>query len=180
MAVERFPVEYGHVMMFARAIGDPNPVYHDEEYAASTEVGGIIAPPTFVQASAQFNPDYGLRPHPGRPWHGSGRHPSGLRRDADPENTDTASSDSSGGERRPRSGGGSGLHAEQHYTYHRPLRVGDVLSARTSRGDSWEKDGRRGGKLVFSETITEYLDQDGEPVVTARSVGVRTERPVDT
>jgi acyl dehydratase len=176
MAVERFPVEYGHVMMFARAVGDPNPVYHDEAYAASTEVGGIIAPPTFVQASAQFNPDYGLRPKPGAPWHGSGRNPSGIR--------PRSGTDGDGGDRpsggRGGGGGGSGLHAEQHYTYHRPVRVGDVLTTRTRRGDTWEKEGRRAGKLVFSETITEYFDQDGDLVVTARSVGVRTERPVDT
>ena len=28
MAVERFPVEAGHIMLFARAIGDPNPAYY--------------------------------------------------------------------------------------------------------------------------------------------------------
>ena len=28
MTVERFPVEAGHIMLFARAIGDPNPEYH--------------------------------------------------------------------------------------------------------------------------------------------------------
>lgn len=33
MAVKRFPIEAGHVMMFARSIGDPNPVYFDETYA---------------------------------------------------------------------------------------------------------------------------------------------------
>ena len=33
------------------------------------------------------------------------------------------------------------------------------------------------GKLVFSEGVTEYRDQHGELVITARSVGVRTERP---
>ena len=27
MAVERFPVEAGHILMFARSIGDANPVY---------------------------------------------------------------------------------------------------------------------------------------------------------
>ena len=37
MAVDRFPVEAGHVMMFARAIGDPNPVYYDEEYARTPD-----------------------------------------------------------------------------------------------------------------------------------------------
>lgn len=161
MAVDRFPVEAGHVMMFARAVGDPNPIYADEAYAARTEVGHVVAPPTFVQASAQFDPDYPLRPKPGQPWFGSGREPSGVTRGA------------GGG------GGGGGLHAEQHYEYHRHVRPGDVLTATTREGSKWEKEGRRAGKLVFTETITEYRDQNGELVVTARGVGVRTERPVD-
>ena len=33
MAVDRFPVEGSHIMMFARAVGDPNKIYHDEDYA---------------------------------------------------------------------------------------------------------------------------------------------------
>jgi acyl dehydratase len=193
MAVERFPVEASHVLMFARAVGDPNPVYSDAEYAAASEVGGLIAPPTFVQASAQFDPDYGLRPKIGRPWFGSGRTPSGLQRPAAPAEPAAAESDSSsqsssasgsssesaGGRRRGGGGGGgTGLHAEQHYEYHRPLRVGDVLTATTSPGKRWEKQGRRAGVLVFSENITEYRDQHGELVVTARGVAVRTERAV--
>jgi acyl-coenzyme A thioesterase PaaI-like protein len=76
-------------------------------------------------------------------------------------------------------GGGGGLHAEQHYTYHRHPKAGDVLTATAKPGKTWEKEGRRSGKLVFSESVTEYRDQNGELVVTARSVGVRTERPVD-
>jgi hypothetical protein len=70
------------------------------------------------------------------------------------------------------------LHAEQHYEYHRPLRVGDVLSATVLPGKTWEKEGRRAGKLVFSETVIEFRDQSGDLVVTARGVGVRTEKPV--
>ena len=163
MAVKRFPVEAGHILMFARSIGDPNPVYEDEEQAEAGEVGGIIAPPTFVQASAQFDADYFLRPKIGQPWFGSGKEPTGIPR----------GSGGSGG------GGGGGLHAEQHYEYHRPLRAGDVLTATTTPGATWEKEGRRAGKLVFSESITEYRDQDGELVVTARGIGVRTERPVE-
>ena len=164
MAVKRFPVEAGHILMFARSIGDPNPVYEDEEHARGTEAGAIIAPPTFVQASAQFDPDYFLRPKPGQPWFGSGKEPTGVTREP-----------GSGG-----GGGGGGLHAEQHYEYHRPLRAGDVLTATTTPGTTWEKEGRRAGKLVFSESVTEYRDQDGELVVTARGIGVRTERPVES
>ena len=160
MTVDRFPVEASHIMMFARSVGDPNPIYYDAEHAQGTEPGGIIAPPTFAQASAQFDPDYGLRPKIGEPWFGSGREATGTPRGG------------GGG------GGGTGLHAEQHFEYHRQLRPGDVLSAKTRPGKSWEREGRRAGKLQFSETITEYFDQNGELVITARSVGVRTERVV--
>ena len=162
----RFPVEAGHILLFARAIGDPNPIYADADYAAGTEVGGVIAPPTFTMASAQFDDGYPLRPRIGEPWFGSGREPTGLK--------PGASSGGGGG------GGGTGLHAEQHFEYHRPLRAGDVLTHETRQGERWEKQGRKGGKLLFSEMITEFRDHNGELVVTARSVGVRTERVVET
>ena len=163
MAVEKFPIESGHVLMFARSIGDANKIYYDEDYAKGTETGGIPAPPTFVQASAQFDPDYFLRPKIGQEWFGSAKGPTGI----------TPKPDNGGG----GGGGGGGLHAEQQYVYHKPLRVGDVLSATTKPGKSWEKQGRRGGKLMFSESVTEYRDQSGELIVTATSLGVRTERP---
>ena len=158
MTVDRFPVEAGHIMLFARAIGDTNPAY----YGAMTGAATVPAPPTFVQSSAQFDPDYFLRPKPGEPWFGSGRNPTGVVR-----------AEGGGG------GGGGGLHAEQHYEYHRPLRAGDVLTASVRAGETWEKQGRRGGKLVFVESITEYRDESGELVVTARGVGVRTEKVVE-
>jgi acyl dehydratase len=164
VAVERFPVEEGAILLFARAVGDPNPIYSDAAHAATTEVGGLIGPPTFIQSSAQFDPDYPLRPKFGEPWFGSGRTPTGR-----PAGGETGSG---GGARR-----GTGLHAEQEYEYHRPVRPGDILTAETSQGKRWEKQGRS-GRLVFSETVTEYRDQKGELVVTARSVGVVTEAPV--
>ncbi len=163
MAVEHFPIEEGHVLCFARAIGDPNPAYVDRDLAAKSEVGGIIAPPTFVQASAQFDPGYPLRPHDGQPWFGSGGTPTGVQSAIEGGN-DTGTS------------GGSGLHAEQRYEYHRTLRVGDVLSAETKPGRTWQKQGRRAGALIFSEFVTEYRDAAGELVITATTVGVRTER----
>src|SRR5881394_2254920 len=107
MAIERFPIEAGHVLMFARAIGDPNPVYAD------ADVGVVPAPPTFVTASAQFDPDYPLRPKVGEPWFGSGREATGAKPTVP-----------SGGGGSEGGGGGTSLHAEQHYEYHRPLVVG--------------------------------------------------------
>ncbi len=157
MAVEKFPIEASHILMFARAIADDNPIY---------SAGDVIAPPTFTQASAQFDPDYFLRPKAGQPWFGSAKEPTGITR-------------RSGGGGGGGGGAAAGLHAEQHFEYHRHPRPGDVLSAETKPGRTWEKQGRRAGKLIFSESVTEYRDQNGELVVTARGVGVRTERPVD-
>jgi hypothetical protein len=159
MAVRTFPVEAGHIMMFARALGDENPIYHDPLHASGTDCGGIVAPPTFTVAGAQFDPDYYMRPHPNRPWFGSGRAP-----------TD--------GE-RPGAGQGTILHAEQHFEYHRPLLAGTVLTVETEPGRTWEKDSRRAGRLSFSETITRYRDPDGHLIVTARMVRVTTERAVE-
>ena len=158
MPAERFPVEGTHIMMFARSVGDTNEIYYDEEYAKGTEVGKIIAPPTFAQASAQFDPEYFLRPKIGEPWFGSGKNATGI--------TNPGKKDIS-----------SGLHAEQHFEYHRHIGPGDVLSATSKSGETWEKQGRRGGKLTFTESITEYRDQNDELVITARSIGVKTEKP---
>jgi hypothetical protein len=165
MASKTFPVEASHILMFARSVGDDNPVYSDPDYAKGTEAGGIIAPPTFPQASAQFDPNYGLRPKIGQPWFGSGKNPTGIVREA---------GGGGGG------GGGGGLHAEQHFEHHRHLKPGDVLTSETKPGKTWERESKRAGKLVFSESVTEYRDQNGELVITARGVGVRTERPVDS
>lgn len=148
--VVKMPIEATHIMMFGRSIGD----YSNE----TASVEDIVAPPTFLQSAAQFDPDYFLRLKPGVDWFGSGKNPSGV-------------------EGKPASSGG--LHAEQHFEFNRPIKPGDLLSVTVKDGDKWEKESKRAGKLLFSERITEYKDQSGELVCTARSVGVKTERPVD-
>jgi MaoC dehydratase-like protein len=141
MAARRFPVEAGHVLAFARALGAGDP-------PGGLPGPGDAAPPTFAIASEQFDLEYPLRPWPGTAWHGSGGD-AGLVTE-----------------------GAGGLHAEQHFTYHRPVRVGDVLVPSTRPGEAWEKQGRS-GRLRFRERITEFRDEAGRLVVTARSVSVR-------
>jgi len=158
MAKITFPVEATHIMMFARAIADDNPVYRDAEKAKASEVGGIVAPPTFTQAASQFDPNSGMRPKSGEKWFGSAKGPTGI-------------------EGKPASSGG--LHAEQHFEYFRPVRPGDVLTAESNPGKTWERESKRAGKLSFSETVTEFRDPAGALVVRVRSVSVKTERPVE-
>jgi hypothetical protein len=152
-----FPVEAGAVQQFARAIGDPNLIYHDEQFARTTDLGRVITPPTFTMAATQWEPVTRLRPVAGEPWWGSGREPSGV-----PPADD--------------GGDGVGLHAEQHFEYARHVGPGDVLTATEREGATWEREGRRGGHMRFTEVVTEYRDQLGELVITARRIGVRVER----
>ena len=51
-----------------------------------------------------------------------------------------------------------------------------MLHARGRKGETWEKQGRS-GTLKFTELITEYLDENDEVVITARTVAVLTEGP---
>jgi acyl dehydratase len=151
MAVERFPVEATHILMFARAIGDENPVYTDVGSAAAAEFGGVIAPPTFTMASSQFDPDAVLRPKLTEPWFGSAKEPTGV-----------AKRESTGR-----------LHAEQHFEYFRPVVAGEVLKATERDGSTWVKESKRGGSLTFEERYIDYTVVDtGELVVTARFVSV--------
>lgn len=157
MTVERFPVEASHILMFARAIGDENPVYTDPSSPEATEFGNVIAPPTFTMAGAQFDPDNVLLPKIGQPWFGSAKEPSGA------EITSTGR-----------------LHAEQHFEYHRPLVAGEVLTTVERAGTTWAKQSKRGGSLLFEEKFIDYLIAGtGELVVTARFVSVQPSQAVE-
>ena len=43
-----YEIDKRWIRTFAEAIEDPNPLYHDEEYAKTTRFGGIVAPPTLI------------------------------------------------------------------------------------------------------------------------------------
>jgi acyl dehydratase len=164
----RFPVDLTSIMLFASALGETNPIYYDEQYAKQTPLGSVIAPPTFSIASAHWNPSYPLR---------------GVRRIPAAEPPGAARGGEEKGTGSKRSGGGPNLtrvlHGEQRFEYHQPLRPGMVLRASAHPGKSWEKEGRRGGRMRFSEIITEYRDEGGELVVTETSVGIVTGKAVE-
>jgi acyl dehydratase len=43
-----FKVEEGAIQRYAQAIGDPNPLYNDPDYASRTRYGRLLAPPGFT------------------------------------------------------------------------------------------------------------------------------------
>jgi len=43
-----FKVEEGAIQRYAQAVGDPNPLFNDPDYAKKTKYGRLIAPPGFT------------------------------------------------------------------------------------------------------------------------------------
>jgi hypothetical protein len=129
----RFPIEQGHVLAFARAIGEAAPAR------------GEVVPPTFLACSVQHDPE-----------HMRGMKPVGALAAA-------------------IAAGGTVLHAEQHFEYLAPVRVGQVLTVAEREGRSWRKNGRDGKTLAFTELIKEFLNPVGDVVVRSRMVLVRTD-----
>ena len=43
-----FKVEEGAIQRYAEAIGDPNPLYNDPDFASKTRYGRLLAPPGFT------------------------------------------------------------------------------------------------------------------------------------
>jgi acyl dehydratase len=140
------PVEAGLVALFARAIGDPNPRYRSGSPEADA-AGGAVAPPTFAMVADAFDPDFRRRPP-----------------------LDAAVADEGPATQEAL------LHVSQHFTYARPVRVGEVLTVRRRPERTWTKQGRTGGQLEFIEAVTELVAADGTIVVSSAWTDVRPER----
>jgi acyl dehydratase len=151
-----FPIESGQVLHFARAIGDPNPVFRDPDYAAIAMKGGVVPPPTFLIAAHHFDPECPLRPVPGEAVPGTGVIPLHGPIPQSP---------------RPR-----GLHAEEVFVFHRHPRVGEVLTVDVRPGGTREKPGRE-NTLRFMDTVWEYRDAGGALIATATWISVFLEPP---
>ncbi len=71
------------------------------------------------------------------------------------------------------------LHGEQEYVFFgEPPRAGTELIGETKIGDIYEKEGKRGGTMVFVQMVTEFKDaKTGTPVAEARSTIIQTAKP---
>ncbi len=161
-----FPVDLTTIMLFASALGETNRAYYDAEYAKNNHLGGVIPPPTFAISGAHWDPNAGLR--------GVRQIPAPAPQPEKPQKTNSSEGD--GGSSRDV---GRLLHGEQRFIYHKPLHPGTVLTVTRKPGKRWEKEGKRGGVMRFSENVTEYRDESGELVMTAIGVGIITGKVVE-
>lgn len=141
----RDPVNQPMIRHWCDAVGDRNPVYTDPEFARGSSFGGIIAPPTMLQAWTMP----GLAPPAAEP--AGGPHP--LR--AVIELLDAA-------------GYTSVVATNCRQEYARPLVPGDLVSV-TSRIESVSDEKRTAlGDGRFVDQVMTYRDARGEEVARMR------------
>ena len=146
----RVTIEHGPVMLFARAVKDSNEIYASQRAAEGAGFANVPVPPTytFVMSSAGAFPDI-------QPEGGTGSMYSSSGVDA--------------GSAFARDG--LFLHGEQHFTYHRPVAVGDVLEGRMRTSKPVARESRR-GPMEVTYFQTTWSDLDGNPVVDERIVSL--------
>ena len=137
-------VERGPVGFLARAVTDTSPVFQDARAAADAGFDAVPASPTypFVMAHQgawpELQPDGATSEHP-------------LR-----EVITTLMAD-----------GGMILHGGQEFTYHRPVLVGDRLTATGRIADVTVKEKGDGRRTTVVVAETDWHDPAGAPVVTS-------------
>jgi len=70
------------------------------------------------------------------------------------------------------------LHGEQEFEYVKPIHAGDVLRVRSRTRDVFEKQGSRGGKMLFVLMESEYRNPRDEVVAYSRNTLIMTEGTV--
>jgi hypothetical protein len=67
------------------------------------------------------------------------------------------------------------LHGEQEFVFFgEPPRAGDVLTGVSRIERVYEKEGRRGGVMKFTEAVTEFRDRKGKLVAESRTTSIET------
>lgn len=139
-------IERGPVTAFAASVTDTNPIYRRADAAKDAGFADIPVPPTYFFSAAGF-------------W---GAYPETQPADATPASNPTMEIIG-----QLMSKGGIVLHGEQEFTYHQPIVVGDTLTSEGKVVDLYEKP--TGDKtMTFLVTETEYRNQSGDLVLTAR------------
>ncbi len=142
-----YEIERSSIRRWAEAIGDTNPLYHDEEYAKSKGYRSIIAPPGFVgQYAFAVTPSSSV----------------------DSSSSAGASNSAYRGVASPFS---RNLNGGNEYEILKTVQAGDTLKMTTMIADLREREGRM-GKMLFVITETTFKNQDGEIVAKARSTGI--------
>jgi acyl dehydratase len=138
LEVARDPVNQPMIRHWCDAMEDHNPVYTEPDYAGGSPHRGIVAPPAMLNA-------WTMPGLPGRPQ--MGQDPAGAcYRDLD------------------AAGYTSVVATNSEHEYARYLRLGDLVHSRGEVEEVSEEKKTALGIGHFVTTVTEYENQDGEPL----------------
>ena len=138
------PVNVPMIRHWVDALDDHNPVYLDEDAAAKTRHGGIVAPPAMLQTWIFPRPKIeGIAER------------SGMPTEDDSDNPIRA---------LDRAGYIGALMTNSELEFARYLRPGDHLSSETIVESISERKKTSVGHGYFLTWVTTYFDQDGEKV----------------
>lgn len=130
------PLGRASIRYFARAVGDDNPLYLDDEFARQHGYDGVIAPPSLICETGQYcDLPRGEDGYAGHAW-----------------------AIEVPGTRAVRGG--------NSYEFHRPVRPDDVVTARWEIIDLAERTTGTGAPMLVVTSAARYLDASGELLCT--------------
>jgi acyl dehydratase len=136
-------VERGTVTRFAGAVKDDSAIYQRPDTAAEAGFEAIPAPPTFSYAMPLLGSFPELQPEQPQDAIALTDLVSALRRN-----------------------GGMILHAEQEFTYHAPVLVGETLRTTGRIEDVYTREGSGGKTMTFVKIRTDVTNDRGELLVS--------------
>jgi acyl dehydratase len=141
-----YEVNRADLRKIADAAGDRNPLYWDDEYAAGTRYGGIIAPPDFFGWPVQWPPDQTFM------------NSNDLFMEMAIEIA--------------KAGYYRAINAGMESEYFLPVRPGDTIIFSSEIVAIEEKEGKKGGKMMISTIETTMTNQNGDTVTKLRQSSI--------
>jgi acyl dehydratase len=149
MSPESDPYTRTQIIRYLASVGDDNPLYWDDAYAAKTRWGGIIAPPRMLLSGSAQTPESVTQP------------PAGNRT-------------SSLGEDVLR--GVFAMISGTRMVFERPVRIGDRLRSQGTLHDVIVRKSQMAGRSVELINRMIYYNQRDEVVATVYASVIRMER----
>jgi acyl dehydratase len=149
MTPESEPYDHWSITRYLASVGDDNPLFWDETYAAGTRWGGIIAPPRLLK-------------------HGTDETPGSVTKPLDQSHVTFMGEDVLQGV--------FAMIAGTRIVFERHVRIGDQLHSQSAPHDVIERKSRMAGRSIELVNKTDYYNQNEELVATAYDSIIRMER----
>ena len=149
MTPESEPYDQWSITRYLASVGDDNPLFWDQSYAAGTRWGGIIAPPRLLK-------------------HGTDETPGSVTKPLDDKHITFMGEDVLQGV--------FAMIAGTRIVIERQVRIGDQLHSQSAPHDVFERKSRMAGRSLELVNKTDYYNQTEELVATAYDSIIRMER----